>query len=179
MVGLAALLSGDRGEARRYLSESLSYFKTGTLLQEMLLALLGVAFFLARQGEAMASARVYIAIRHYPQIADSVFCQQVAGRELEALLARLTPEQAPLWRPLPVRPICASWPPRCGQSYGRQGKPSARPETSTGNAPPRPLHARVARIAVNSLGMVANTTWFVASSCNPSRPRVPVPRKPQ
>ncbi len=31
-VGLAALLSGDRDEARRYLSESLRYFETGTML---------------------------------------------------------------------------------------------------------------------------------------------------
>ena len=57
VVGLAALLSGDQGEARRYLSESLGYFETGTMLQEMLLALLGVAFFLARQGDEIAAGQ--------------------------------------------------------------------------------------------------------------------------
>ena len=93
VVGLAALLSGDRGEARRYLSESLGYFETGTLLQEMLLALLGVAFFLAHCGDEISAAGLYLAIRHYPQIADSVFCQQIAGRHLDTLLERLTPEQ--------------------------------------------------------------------------------------
>ncbi len=60
----------------------------------MLLALLGVAFFLAhcgrrdRGGQGLCSRSGII-----PSIADSVFCQQVAGRQLEALLDRLTPEQ--------------------------------------------------------------------------------------
>jgi len=92
-VGVAALLSGDGDEARRYLSESLSYFETGTMLYETLLALLGVAFFLAHCGDEVAAARLYLAIRRYPHIADSVFCQQIVGRELEVLLDRLTPKQ--------------------------------------------------------------------------------------
>ena len=50
-VGLAALLSGDPDQARRCLAESLVYFETGTMLYEMLLALLGVAFFLAHRGD--------------------------------------------------------------------------------------------------------------------------------
>jgi tetratricopeptide (TPR) repeat protein len=92
-VGVAALLSGDRDEARRNLSESLRYFETGTMLYELLLALLGVAFFLAHCGDEIPASRIYAAIRHYPHIADSVFCQQVAGRHLETLIGRLTPEQ--------------------------------------------------------------------------------------
>jgi tetratricopeptide (TPR) repeat protein len=92
-MGVAALLSGDQDEARGCLSESLSYFEKGTMLYEMLLALLGIAYFVAHDGDEIAAARVYLAIRRYPHIADSVFCQQVAGRDLEALLERLTPEQ--------------------------------------------------------------------------------------
>ena len=55
-IGLAALLSGDQDQARRHLAESLGYFETGTMLYEMLLALLGVAFFLAHQGDELAAA---------------------------------------------------------------------------------------------------------------------------
>jgi len=102
IVGLAAMLSGDQDQAGRYLSESLSYFEKGTMLYEMLLALLSVAFFLAHQGDEVSAARLYAAIRHYPQIADSVLCQQIAGRHLEALLDRLTPEQLAAVHAAPV-----------------------------------------------------------------------------
>ena len=118
-MGVAALLSGDRDEARRNLSESLVYFETGTMLYELLLALLGVAFFLAHGGDELVAARVYLAIRRYPHVADSVFCQQVAGRELEALLARLTPEQLAAVDARPPQPICAPWRRRCAPSWRR------------------------------------------------------------
>jgi hypothetical protein len=93
MVCLAALRSGDEDRARQYLLESLLCVERGAMHQEILLALLCAAFFLAQQGDVIAAGRVYVQIRHQPSIADSVFCQVVAGRELEALLARLTPEQ--------------------------------------------------------------------------------------
>jgi tetratricopeptide (TPR) repeat protein len=93
VVGLAALRSGDRDEARRYFAESLGYFETGTMLQEMLLALLGAAFFLAHCADEIVAARLYLAIRDHPQIANSAFCQRIAGGELAALLNRLTTEQ--------------------------------------------------------------------------------------
>jgi len=92
-MGMAALLTDDREQARRYFIESLGYFEQGMMLYELLLALLGVSFFLAHCGDEITAARLYLAIRRYPHIADSVFCQQIAGRELEALLDRLPPEQ--------------------------------------------------------------------------------------
>jgi len=63
------------------------------MLYEMLLALLCVAYFLAQQGDVIAAGRIYVQIRHQLCIANSVCCQVVAGRHLEALLDRLTPEQ--------------------------------------------------------------------------------------
>ena len=41
----------------------------------------------------IAAGRIHLQIRHQPSIANSVFCQVVAGRHLEALLDRLTPAQ--------------------------------------------------------------------------------------
>jgi DNA-binding SARP family transcriptional activator/predicted ATPase len=92
-VGLAALLNGDSDQARHYLLESLLYIQRGAMHQETLVALLCVAFFLAQQGDVIAAGRIHLQIRHQPSIANSVCCQVVAGRHLEALLERLTPEQ--------------------------------------------------------------------------------------
>jgi predicted ATPase/DNA-binding SARP family transcriptional activator len=92
-IGLAASFNGDQIQARRYLSESLMYVETGASLREALPALLFAAFFLARQGDVIAASRVYVELRQHCYIADSVFCQQIAGRHLETLLERLTLEQ--------------------------------------------------------------------------------------
>ena len=85
-----------------YLSESLIYVETGASLRDASSALLFVAFFLAQQGDVIAAGRVYVELRHQRYIVDSVFCQQIAGRELEALLERLTPEQLAAVHAAPV-----------------------------------------------------------------------------
>jgi DNA-binding SARP family transcriptional activator/predicted ATPase len=92
-AGLAAMRSGDQDRARQYLLDNLLCVESGATHQETLIALLCAAFFLAQQGDVITAGRVYVQIRQQPSIANSVFCQVVAGRELEALLARLTPEQ--------------------------------------------------------------------------------------
>ena len=92
-VGLAASFNGDRVQAKRHLAESLLYVQQEISLREALPALLFAAFFLALQGDAIAASRAYVELRHQCYIVDSEFCQQIAGRHLEALLDRLTPEQ--------------------------------------------------------------------------------------
>ncbi len=92
-MGMAASFNGDPVQAGRHLSESLMYVKAGSSLREALPALLFAAFFLALQGDVIAAGRAYVELRHQRYIANSVFCQQVAGRHLETLLDRLTPEQ--------------------------------------------------------------------------------------
>jgi tetratricopeptide (TPR) repeat protein len=92
-IGMAALLNGDQVQARRHLSESLLYVEGGTSHREALPALLFAAFFLALKGDVIAASRAYVELRHQRYIIDSVFCQQIAGRHLEALLDRLAPEQ--------------------------------------------------------------------------------------
>jgi tetratricopeptide (TPR) repeat protein len=92
-VGLAASFKGDQVQARQHLAESLLYVQKGTCLREAFPALLFAAFFLALQGDLIAAGRTYVALRHQRYIVDSVFCQEMAGRHLEALMERLTPEQ--------------------------------------------------------------------------------------
>jgi tetratricopeptide (TPR) repeat protein len=93
MISLAAIMNGDPDQAQRYLMESLLCVQRGAMHQETLFALLCVAFFVANQGDMIAAGRIYLQIQHQPCIANSVLCQVVAGRHLEALLEGLTPEQ--------------------------------------------------------------------------------------
>jgi hypothetical protein len=90
LAALAALFSGDAETARRHLAESMACVAASTLLQEAVQALLCVSLFLARQGDEIAAARLYGAIRDYPQIVNSEFCRAVAGQDLERVIEGLS-----------------------------------------------------------------------------------------
>ena len=92
-VGVAALLSGDGMRPGVTWQRVWATSRRGRCCMRCCSPCSAWPFSWPMSGDEIAAARVYLAIRHYPQIADSVFCQQVAGRHLETLLDRLTPEQ--------------------------------------------------------------------------------------
>ena len=91
-MGVAALLSGDQ-DRPGVPAESLSYFETGTMLYETLLALLGVAFFLAHHGDEIAAARLYAGDPALSSTSPTPFLPAGRRPPSRGAAGRLTPEQ--------------------------------------------------------------------------------------
>jgi hypothetical protein len=93
-LGFANCFRGDLDQSRRHFMELLTEGLRRTDFLYLLFALPGLALYLARRGEAERATTVWAQAQGYPLVANSIWYEDVVGRELEVVAASLPPEVA-------------------------------------------------------------------------------------
>jgi tetratricopeptide (TPR) repeat protein len=93
-LGLAARGLERRDEAWRHLASVLERAGKGSPPLELMTVLAGIALLLADEGEVERAVEVYALTARHPLVANSRWFEDVAGQELAALAASLSPDVA-------------------------------------------------------------------------------------
>jgi tetratricopeptide (TPR) repeat protein len=99
-LGLAARGLERGPEAWRHLSTTLEWAGRNHQFYELMVALAGIALLLADEGEAERAVELYALASRYPLVANSIWFEEVIGREIAAVAAQLPPQAAQAARAL-------------------------------------------------------------------------------
>jgi tetratricopeptide (TPR) repeat protein len=92
MLGYAARAVGQRSQARQHLSKALrAGAETGDFLL-LVSSLPAAALLLADRGEKERAVELYALASRYPMVANSQWCEDVAGRHIAEVAATLPPD---------------------------------------------------------------------------------------
>jgi tetratricopeptide (TPR) repeat protein len=91
-LGYAALGLGNLTQARLYLGEALQTGASVNSFLSTILALSGVALWMARTGEVERAVELWALLSRYPLVSNAPFFQDIVGRFIDAAAADLPPE---------------------------------------------------------------------------------------